>query len=134
LSRNKLAEEEAMDHPIPDVPVTVTIVVVAVAVVFTVWIPVIMYRAATRHGRSTRDSLRLAGALMVMLMVWFALSAGFTQVEAFHDGPDQQPWLIYFFFLLIIVGPIAVARWSSLEELLADRRTLAELLISQTAR
>ena len=38
------------------------------------------------------------------------------------------------FFALIVIGPIAVARWSSLGELLADRRTLAELLISQTAR
>jgi hypothetical protein len=35
---------------------------------------------------------------------------------------------------LIVVGPIAVARWSSLAVLLADRRTLADLLISQTAR
>jgi hypothetical protein len=129
-----MVEEEAMDHPIPDVPVTVTILVVSVAVVFTVWIPVIMYRAAIRHGRSTRESLRLAGALMVVLVVWFGLSAGFTQVEAFHDGPDRQPWLVYVFFALIVVGPIVVARWSSLEELLADRRTLAELLISQTAR
>jgi hypothetical protein len=38
------------------------------------------------------------------------------------------------FFALIVIGPIAVARWSSLDELLADRRTLAELLITQTAR
>jgi len=41
---------------------------------------------------------------------------------------------VYFFFALIVIGPIAVARWSSLDEPLADRRTLAELLISQTAR
>jgi len=41
---------------------------------------------------------------------------------------------VYFFFALIVSGPIAVARWSSLDEPLADRRTLAELLISQTAR
>jgi len=121
-------------HPIPDVPVTITILVVAVAVVFTVWVPVIMYRSAMRHGRSTRESLRLAGALVAVFVVWFALSAGFTQVEAFHDGPDRPPWLVYLFFALIVIGPIAVARWSSLDELLADRRTLAELLISQTAR
>jgi hypothetical protein len=123
-----------VDHPIPDVPVTITILVVSVAVVFTVWVPVIMYRAAIRHVRSTRESLRLAGALMAVLAVWFGLSAGFTQVEAFHDGPERPPWLVYFFFALIVIGPIAVARWSSLDELLADRRTLAELLISQTAR
>jgi hypothetical protein len=55
-------------------------------------------------------------------------------VEAFHDGPGRPPWLVYFFFALIVIGPIAVARWSSLDELLADRRTLAELLITQTAR
>ena len=55
-------------------------------------------------------------------------------VEAFHDGPHRPPWLVYLFFALIVIGPIAVARSSSLDELLADRRTLAELLISQTAR
>jgi hypothetical protein len=129
-----MVEEEAVDHPIPDVPVTITILVVSVAVVFTVWVPVIMYRAAIRHGRSTRESLRLAGALMAVFAVWFGLSAGYTQVEALHDGPDRPPWLVYLFFALIVIGPIAVARWSSLDELLADRRTLAELLISQTAR
>ena len=123
-----------MDHPIPDVPVSITILVVSVAVVFTVWVPVIMYRAAIRHGRSTSASLRLAGALMVVFAVWFGFAVGFTQVEAFHDGPDRPPWLVYLFFALIVIGPIAVARWSSLDELLADRRTLAELLISQTAR
>jgi hypothetical protein len=128
------AEEEAVDHPIPDVPVSITILVVSVAVVFTVWVPVIMYRAATRHGRSTSESQRLAGALMVVFAVWFGLSAGYTQVEALHDGPDRPPWLVYLFFALIVIGPIAVARWSSMDELLADRQTLAELLISQTAR
>ena len=76
-----------MDHPIPDVPVTITILVVSVAVVFTVWVPVIMYRAAIRHGRSTRASLRLAGALVVVFAVWFGLSAGYTQVP-----PGAQPW------------------------------------------
>jgi len=55
-------------------------------------------------------------------------------VEALRDGPGRPPWLVYLFFALIVVGPIAVARSSSLDELLADRRTLAELLISQTAR
>ena len=123
-----------MDHPIPDVPVTITILVVSVAVVFSVWVPVIMYRSAIRHGRSTRESLRLAGVLLAVFAVWFGLSAGFTKVEAFHDGPDRPPWLVYLFFALIVIGPIAVARWSSLDELLADRRTLAELLITQTAR
>jgi hypothetical protein len=93
-----------------------------------------MYRSAIRHGRSTRESLRLAGVLLAAFAVWFGLSAGFTQVEAFHDGPDRPPWLVYLFFALIVIGPIAVARWSSLDELLADRRTLAELLITQTAR
>jgi hypothetical protein len=117
-----------------DVPVSVTILVVSVAVVFTVWVPVMMYRAAIRHGRSTSESLTLAGALMAVFAVWFGLSAGYTQVEAFHDGPDRTPWLVYLFFALIVIGPIAVARWSSLDELLADRRTLAELLITQTAR
>jgi len=129
-----MVEEEAVDDPIPDVPVTITILVVSVAVVFTVWVPVIMYRAAIRHGRSTRESLRLAGAIVAVLVAWFGLSAGFTQVEAFHDGPHRPPWLVYFFFALIVIGPIAVARWSSLDELLAERRTLAELNISQTAR
>src|SRR6476619_7241717 len=129
-----MVEEEAVDDPIPDVPVSITILVVSVAVVFTVWVPVIMYRAATRHGRSTRESLRLAGALMVVFALWFGLSAGYTQVEAFHDGPDRQPWLVYVFFALIVIGPIAVARWSPLDELVADRRTLAELNIAQTAR
>jgi hypothetical protein len=71
---------------------------------------------------------------MVVFAVWFGLSAGYTQVEALHDGPDRPPSLVYLFFALIVIGPIAVARWSSLDELLADRRTLAELLISQTAR
>ena len=123
-----------MDHPIPDVPVTITILVVSVAVVFTVWVPVIMYRAAIRYGHSTSESLRLAGALMAVFAVWFGLSAGYTRVEALHDGPDRPPWLVYMFFALIVFGPIAVARWSALDELLADRRTLAELLISQTAR
>ncbi|HXY63796.1 MAG TPA: hypothetical protein VEI45_05425, partial [Mycobacterium sp.] len=60
-----------MDHPIPDVPVTVTILVVSVAVVFTVWVPVIMYRAAIRHGRSTSESLTLAGVLMAVFVAWF---------------------------------------------------------------
>jgi hypothetical protein len=129
-----MVEEEAVDHPIPNVPVSITILVVSVAVVFTVWVPVIMYRAAIRHGRSTSESLRLAGALMVVFAVWFGLSVGYTQVEALHDGPDRPPWLVYVFFALIVIGPIAVARCSSLNELLADRRTLAELLISQTAR
>jgi hypothetical protein len=129
-----MVEEEAVDHPIPDVPVSITILVVSVAVVFTVWVPVIMYRAAIRHGRSTSESLRLAGALVVVFEVWFGLSAGYTQVEAFHEGPDRAPWLVYLFFALIVIGPIAAARWSSLDELVADRRTLAELLISQTAR
>jgi hypothetical protein len=54
--------------------------------------------------------------------------------QALHDGPDRQPWLVYLFFALIVIGPIAVARWSPLDELLADRRTLAELNIAQTAR
>ena len=99
-----------MDHPVPDVPVSVTILVVSVAVVFTVWVPVIMYRAAIRHGRSTSESQRLAGALVVVFAVWFGLSAGYTQVEAFHDGPDRAPWLVYLFFALIVAGPIAVAR------------------------
>jgi hypothetical protein len=134
LSRNGLVEEEAVDHPIPDVPVTITVLVVSVAVLFTVWVPVIMYRAAKRHGRSTSESLTLAGALIAVFAVWFGLSAGYTRVEAFHDGPDRTPWLVYLFFALIFIGPIAVARWSSLNELLADRRTLAELLITQTAR
>jgi hypothetical protein len=58
-----MVEEEAVDHPIPDVPVTVTILVVSVAVVFTVWVPVIMYRAAIRRGRSTSESLRLPRSL-----------------------------------------------------------------------
>jgi hypothetical protein len=129
-----MVEEEAVDHPIPDVPVAVTVLVVSVAVVLTVWLPVIMYRAAIRHGRSTRESLRLAGALAAVLAVWFALSAGYTRVEALGDGPDRPPWLVFVFFALIVVGPLAVARWSSLDELLADRRTLAELLIAQTAR
>ncbi|MGB9304589.1 MAG: hypothetical protein WCB92_13195 [Mycobacterium sp.] len=123
-----------VDHPIPDVPVSITILVVSVAVVFSVWVPVIMYRAAIRHGRSTSESLRLAGALMVVFAVWFGLAAGYTRVEALHDGPGRPPWLVYLFFALIVIGPIAVGRWSSLDELLADRRTLAELLISQTAR
>jgi uncharacterized membrane protein YobD (UPF0266 family) len=81
-----MVEEEAVDHPIPDVPVSITILVVSVAVIFTVWAPVIIYRAAIRHGRSTSESLRLAGALMVVFAVWFGLSVGYTQVEAFHDG------------------------------------------------
>jgi hypothetical protein len=38
----------------------------------------------------------------------------------------RPPWLVYLFFALIVIGPIAVARWSSLDELVADRRTLAE--------
>lgn len=50
-----------LDHPIPDVPVTITILVVSVAVLFSVWVPVILYRAAIRHGRSTREALTLAG-------------------------------------------------------------------------
>ncbi|MDH6244900.1 hypothetical protein [Mycobacterium sp. OTB74] len=129
-----MVEEEAVDHPIPDVPVSITILVVSVAVVFTVWVPMIIYRAAQRHGRSTRESLRLAGVLIVVFAVWFGLSAGYTRVEALHDGPDRPPWLVYVFFALIVIGPIAVARSSSLDELLADRRTLAELNISQTAR
>jgi hypothetical protein len=129
-----MVEEDAVDHPIPDVPVTITILVVSVAVVFTVWVPVIIYRAAVRHGRSTRESLRQAGALMAVFAIWVGLSAGYTRVEALHDGPDRPPWLVYLFFALIVFGPIAVARWSSLDQLLADRRTLAELLISQTAR
>lgn len=123
-----------MGHLIPDVPVAVTMLVVCVAAVFTMWVPVIIYRAALRHGRSTRESLRLAGALVAVFALWFSLSAGFTHVEAFHDGPHRQPWLVYLFFALIVIGPIAVARCSSLEQMLADRRTLAELLISQTAR
>jgi hypothetical protein len=134
LARNRLLEEEAVDHPIPEIPVTITILVVSVAVVFTVWVPVIMYRAAIRRGRSARESLRLAGALMAVFVVWFGLSAGYTRVEAFRDGPGRPPWLVYLFIALIVIGPIAVARWSSLDELLADRRTLAELLITQTAR
>jgi hypothetical protein len=121
-------------HSIPDVPASVTILVVSVAVLFSVWVPVIMYRAAIRHGRSTTESLTLAGGLAALFAAWFGLSAGFTRVEAFHDGPDRTPWLVYFFFALIVIGPIAVARSSSLGELLADRRTLAELLITQTAR
>jgi hypothetical protein len=44
---------------------------------------------------------------------------------------EAAPWLVYLFFALIVIGPMAVARSSSLDELLADRRTLAELLISQ---
>ena len=123
-----------MDHPIPDVPLSITILVVSVAVLFSVWVPVIVYRSAIRHGRSISESLRLAGALVAVFAVWFGLSAGYTQVEALHDGPDRPPWLVYLFFALIVIGPIAVARWSSLDELLADRRTLAELLITQTAR
>jgi hypothetical protein len=123
-----------VDHPIPDVPVTITILVVSVAVVFTVWVPVIMYRSAIRHGRSTNESLRLGCALVAVFAVWFGLSAGYTQVEAFHDGPGRPPWLVYLFFALIVIGPTAVARSSSLDELLADRRTLAKLLITQTAR
>jgi hypothetical protein len=123
-----------VDHPIPSVPVTITILVVSVAVLFSVWVPVIMYRAAIRHGRSTSESRTLAGGLAALFAVWFGLSAGFTRVEAFHDGPGRPPWLVYFFFALIVIGPIAVARSSSLSELLADRRTLAELLITQTAR
>jgi hypothetical protein len=134
LSRNGLVEEEAVDHPIPDVPVTITILVVSVAVIFTVWVPLIIYRAAIRRGRSTSESLTLAGALLGVFAAWFGLSAGYTRIEAFHDAPDRPPWLVYLFFALIIIGPIAVARWSSLDELLADRRTLAELLITQTAR
>jgi hypothetical protein len=66
-----MVEEEAVDHPISDVPVSITILVVSVAVVFTVWVPVIMYRAAIRHGRSTSESQRLAGALVVVFAVWF---------------------------------------------------------------
>src|SRR6476659_11097425 len=119
-----MVEEEAVDHPIPDVPVSITILVVSVAVVFTVWVPVIMYRAAIRHGRSTSESLRLAAAIVAVLVAWFGLSAGFTQVEAFRDGPDRPPWLVYLFFALIVIGRSAVACWSPLEELLADRRTL----------
>jgi hypothetical protein len=46
---------------------------------------------------------------MAVFAVWFGLSAGYTQVEAFHDGPDRPPWLVYLFFALIVVGPIAVA-------------------------
>jgi hypothetical protein len=134
LRSKRGVEEEWVDHLIPNVPVSITILVVSVAVVFTVWVPVIMYRAGIRHGRSSSESLRLAGALMVVFALWFGLSAGYTQVEALHDGPDRTPWLVYVFFALIVVGPIAVARWSRLDELLADRRTLAELLISQTAR
>src|SRR5246127_1664259 len=109
---------------------TITILVVSVAVVFTVWVPVIMYRSAIRHGRSTSESLRLGCALVAVFAVWFGLSAGYTQVEALHDGPERPPWLVYLFFALIVIGPIAVARWSSLDALLADRRTLAELLIT----
>jgi hypothetical protein len=116
------------------VPLTVTILVVSTAVVFTAWVPVIAYRAAMRHGRSRSDSLTLAGALAAVFVLWFGLSAGFTQVEAFHDGPHRTPWLVYWFFALVVIGPIAVARWSSLDELLTDRRTLAQLLITQTAR
>jgi len=44
----RVVEEEAVDHPIPDVAVSITILVVSVAVVFTVWVPMIMYRAAIR--------------------------------------------------------------------------------------
>jgi hypothetical protein len=36
-----------------NVPVTVTILVVSVAVVFTVWVPVIMYRAAIRRSAAS---------------------------------------------------------------------------------
>ena len=120
--------------PIPDVPVSITILVVSVAVVFSVWVPVIMYRAAIRHGRSTSESLRLAGALMVVFAGRFGLAAGYTRGGGASRMARWLPWLVYLFFALIVIGPIAVGRWSSLDELLADRRTLAELLISQTAR
>lgn len=123
-----------MDHRIPGVPATITILVVSVAVVFTVWVPVIMYRAARNHGRSTRESRILAGILGAVLALWFGLSAGFTMVAALRDGPHRPPWLVYLFFAFILIGPIAVARWPSVDELIADRRTLAELNISQTAR
>src|SRR3984957_6705860 len=104
----------SMNHPIPDVPATITILVVSVAVVFTVWVPVIMYRAAIRHGRSSTESLRLACALLAVFALWFGLSAGYSHMEALRDGPDRPPWLAYVFFVLIVVGPIAVARSSSL--------------------
>ena len=52
---------------------------------------------AIRHGRSTSESLRLAGALMVVFAVWLGLSAGYSQVDALHDGPDRPPWLVYLF-------------------------------------
>jgi hypothetical protein len=78
-----MVEEEAVDHPIPDVPVSMTILVVSVAVVFTVWVPVIMYRAAIRHGRSTRESLRLAGALMRTLV---------RPVGGIHPGGGFSRW------------------------------------------
>jgi hypothetical protein len=71
---------------------------------------------------------------VAVFAVWFGLSAGFTRVEALRDGRDRPPWLVFLFFALIVVVPIAVARWSSPDELLADRRTLAERLIAQTAR
>jgi hypothetical protein len=71
---------------------------------------------------------------MAVFAVWFGMSAGYTQVEAFHDGLGGPAWLVYFYFALIVIGPTAVARWSSLDQRFADRQTLAELLITQTAR
>src|ERR1700739_415706 len=74
------------------------------------------------------------GAFGAVLGVGVGFAGGTPPRGAFRGGPGRPPWLVYLFFALIVIGPIAVARWSSLDELLADRRTLAELLITQTAR
>jgi hypothetical protein len=51
-----MVEEEAVDHPIPDVPVSITILVVSVAVVFTGWVPVISCQWFDVVGHSIHHS------------------------------------------------------------------------------
>lgn len=117
-----------------DIPLTITIPIVAVAIIFPLYTAAVVFRGARRQTYSTGDALKLASQVGAILIGWGLTATALTAFGAFRDEAGRMWWMLAWFFGVIIIGSVGVARWTALDRVLAHRHTLGELVLSQTAR
>jgi len=114
------------------VGVSVTVWVVAASLVF--YVPFVVYRGTRRLDYPPARARRLTWKVFAVMALWAGAAVVVAATGAVRDEAGSPPWVLYWFFGVIILGTVGVARWSELFHVLAHRHTLAELLLCETAR